>query len=365
MSLLPTTSALAAAEVPPKQAKSSAADTAVKEPLGDWVTVQATRLPQNPIITPKMFSNTKDGSNINGPTLVRVPAWVKNPLGKYYLYFAHHGGTYIRMAYADCVAGPYKLHAGGVLALDHLSVTLDHIASPEILVDEQAQRLILYYHGPVRQAEPAKNPSQWGGQLTFAATSADGLTFTPHPEVISSSYLRVFPYAGRFYGISKNGNVGISFSRSDDPLACFEKGSRIFPNGRHVALLHKGNTLWVFLSRGGDCPEQILMTRFDITGDWTTWAASAPSPVAVIKPEQPWEGTQYPLKPSDWGAGDKVQELRDPFVFEENGKLYLFYTVAGEMGIAIAELDFSPTDKGPHTGCFFRPPPEAGQETGS
>ena len=27
-------------------------------------------------------------SNINGPSLVRVPEWVENPLGKYYLYFA-------------------------------------------------------------------------------------------------------------------------------------------------------------------------------------------------------------------------------------------------------------------------------------
>ena len=31
-------------------------------------------------------------SNINGPSLVRVPEWVEDPLGKYYLYFAHHRG---------------------------------------------------------------------------------------------------------------------------------------------------------------------------------------------------------------------------------------------------------------------------------
>lgn len=27
----------------------------------------------------------RDGENINGPSLIRVPAWVKNPLGRYYL----------------------------------------------------------------------------------------------------------------------------------------------------------------------------------------------------------------------------------------------------------------------------------------
>ena len=32
-------------------------------------------------------------SNINGPSLVRVPEWVEDPLGKYYLYFAHHRGA--------------------------------------------------------------------------------------------------------------------------------------------------------------------------------------------------------------------------------------------------------------------------------
>jgi hypothetical protein len=47
----------------------------------------------------------KDEKNINGPSLVHVPAWIERPLGKYYLYFAHHGGKDIRLAYADILAG--------------------------------------------------------------------------------------------------------------------------------------------------------------------------------------------------------------------------------------------------------------------
>ena len=43
----------------------------------------------------------RDGGNITGPTLIRAPSWVAKPLGKYYLYFAHHSGKYIRLAYAD------------------------------------------------------------------------------------------------------------------------------------------------------------------------------------------------------------------------------------------------------------------------
>ena len=39
-------------------------------------------LPGNPIIRPEMLPG-RDGENINGPSLIRVPAWVKNPLGRY------------------------------------------------------------------------------------------------------------------------------------------------------------------------------------------------------------------------------------------------------------------------------------------
>jgi len=31
-------------------------------------------------------------------------------------------------------------------------------------------------------------------------------------------------------------------------------------------------------------------------------------------------------------------DLRDPAIFEEYGRIYLLYSVAGESGIAIAEL---------------------------
>jgi hypothetical protein len=33
-----------------------------------------------------------------------------------------------------------------------------------------------------------------------------------------------------------------------------------------------------------------------------------------------------------------VRQVRDPFVFEEGGKLFLFYSICGESGIAAAEV---------------------------
>ena len=37
-----------------------------------------------------------------------------------------------------------------------------------------------------------------------------------------------------------------------------------------------------------------------------------------------------------------AQQLRDPAIFEENGKTFLFYTVCGEQGLAAAEIVMPP-----------------------
>ena len=87
-------------------------------------------------------------SNINGPSLVRVPEWVENPLGKYYLYFAHHRGAYIRLAYADAIEGPYTIHRPGVLHRDNTVFREgDHIASPDVHIDAENRRFFMYFHG--------------------------------------------------------------------------------------------------------------------------------------------------------------------------------------------------------------------------
>src|SRR5262245_58724136 len=61
--------------------------------------VTATRLAQNPLVTRQ--SSASLGDNINNPTVIRVPSWIQRPLGRYYMYFAHHMGTHIRLAYSD------------------------------------------------------------------------------------------------------------------------------------------------------------------------------------------------------------------------------------------------------------------------
>jgi len=43
-------------------------------------------------------SHVSLGENINGPWLSKVPDWVSDPSGRYYLNFAYHQGKSIRLS---------------------------------------------------------------------------------------------------------------------------------------------------------------------------------------------------------------------------------------------------------------------------
>lgn len=295
------------------------------------------RFPQNPIITPA--HDPRIGENINGPSLIRVPEWLPNRLGKYYLYFGHHQGQYIRLAYADRLEGPWTVYSPGTLQLGE-TPCFGHIASPDLHIDEANQRLVMYYHGPALGKEQligdplTERYPFLGGQRTFAAFSKDGIHFNSNDEILGPSYFRVFPYDGWTYAL---GMPGIVF-RSRDGITGFESGPVLFSQDqRHTALLLEGDTLSVFYTQAGDCPEQILCASVDLTGDWNAWRAG--EPVSVIQPEMEYEGADLPLEPSQRGAiHSRARQLRDPAIFQEDGRTYLLYSVAGENGIAIAEL---------------------------
>lgn len=322
--------------------------------------VRATRAPQNPLITVR--SSPTLGGNVNGPTVIRVPDWIDHPLGRYYMYFANHMGDFIRLAYADNPLGPWHIHEPGVLHVrdtafyrpqpdptETLADFYTHVASPEIYVDAARKRIVLWSHGWWTNGErwPADPQAarRWAnekryGQFTQAAESTDGLHFEVRPPITRTSYLRVFQHDGFFYAVSRLG----ALSRSRDPLATFEAGpnpfrdSRFASRVRHVALLKRGGRLYIFFTAIGDAPEQVRVSTIDLAGDWATWRVS--SAADVLQPEAPYECVDLPNAPSQGGDIDvPARQLRDPFVFEENGRLLLYYSVCGEQGIAAATLD--------------------------
>jgi len=167
------------------------------------------RLPNNPIIIPEMLPGS-DGENINGPSLIKVPSWIEDASGKYYLYFAHHIGKYIRLAYADDLAGPWKIYDGKILQLGDticnditgsIYLNYKHVASPDIHIDNNTQQINMYFHCPVFISGPIDSDDSYG-QVTLLATSQDGLNFVPTSEFLGNAYFRVFKWDSYYYAIS-------------------------------------------------------------------------------------------------------------------------------------------------------------------
>jgi hypothetical protein len=308
-----------------------------------------------PIIYPNM--DARMGSNINGPAIIRMPDWADRRLGTYHLYFADHKGSYIRLAFADSVAGPWTMYTPGVLDVkDSLFEPVDppeppeserpawakkmkggylyaHIASPDVHVDHTSRCIRMFYHGLL-----------WNGhQQTRLAVSTDGVTFRPRVPLLGPPYFRAFQLNEYIYVIAWGGEIW----RAMDWEGPFERGPQIVPysvkdgtgEGFRHGDVHCGeHTLHIFYTRIGDRPERILHAKLDLRSDWTSWVAGSPS--TILEPELAWEGIDLALETSVEGAADRrVRELRDPCVFQDaDGTTYLLYCGAGESGIGVAEL---------------------------
>ena len=91
------------------------------------------------------------------------------------------------------------------------------------------------------------------------------------------------------------------------------------------------------------------MGTIDLTQDWTRWRVSDER--VILKPATDYEGFNLPIMPSATGASTTPEHaLRDPAIYEESGRTWLLYSLAGEQGIALAEL------------LFLRPLPPATEE---
>lgn len=309
--------------------------------------ISAERIGNGPIIYKGMPGLEGElGDNIDGPSVIKAPAWLPNPLGKYYMYFGHHRGTYIRLAYADRPEGPWHIYKPGTLRLDQMQHCHNHVASPDALDDTGNERLLLYFHCPI-EAVGVKRARPYA-QITFVATSKDGLHFTPVQQGFAAPYLKAFRYGGYTYGLAMSDKKSAypiwkrsgQFFRSATGLPPFMAGPRIIDEMRHCGLVRRGHFLHVFYTFVGDNPERIYYTQVDLRPDWKEWTATAP--IEVLRPERDYEGADLPLARSRGGmSAGRERALRDPAVLDDNGQLYLYYTVAGENGIAVARVHLS------------------------
>jgi hypothetical protein len=328
-------------------------------------TVRATRVGDAPIVAETLLPG-EEGRSINGPSLIRVPDWVERPLGRYYLYFAHHAGKYLRLACADRIEGPWKLHEGGAFSLDAQTVVVGHIASPQVVIDEANHRFYLFYHGdnPRKKAMKIDGDVE-GGQLTGVAVSTDGVNFTSLNHVVGPAYLQVFEHRGRWFALNHSGVlretktlgepfhpvakiIGPEILAAVDPSLRGEPGAIPLDKRptkgpfrysiRHVGVDVAGDRLVVYFSCVGHRPERILCTAVDLDGPPEGWRAHGVH--EVLQPERAWEGADLPLAYSRGGISTtRVRELRDPAVYRDGERAWLIYSIAGEHGLALAELE--------------------------
>lgn len=298
-----------------------------------------------------------EAGNINGPTVVELPDWIPSerrvdPAARFYAYFAHHGGRFIRLAWAADPVGPWQPYRmdlrhdpqRGVFDLGPpphdgpprlpLGPELElhsHIASPEIQFDPVHRRVVLYLHAPVARRDTVI------GQYSFAATSDDGLDFHGFADqrgdghglrrtILCPSYLRTCWLRGRLYGMTSRGQIALTsidqttwaadpdsawhadsghdpstpwWRSSDGPLTRFLTDHRLDPpgdppaprRGRHVALRVAGDRLEILYSAVGDAPERILRAEIDTAAgdDPADWHLTAVDQ-ELLRPELPWEG---------------------------------------------------------------------------
>ena len=298
------------------------------------------RFLNKPIIYPHM--DDRMGDNINGPSLIRAPNWLKKPLGRYYLYFSGHKGTYIRLAFSNSLMGPWEIYYNGVLELNDSYFMLQdsfddslyaHIASPDVHVDDENGRIVMYFHGQLSN----------GDQVTRVATSQDGVTFCVKEQILGPPYFRVFQYLESVFAICWGGEIW----RSQDWFSPFEKGPKILPFNskdkstpcfRHGEVFREQDLLHIFFSNIGDAPEHILYCKIELSEYWNEWKTD--NSYLILEPELNWEGANMPISQSVIGiAQEKARELRDPCIFQDtDNQIYLLYSGGGERGIGLVKL---------------------------
>ena len=364
------------------------------------------RCENNPIIE----TSESIGDIVNYPSVIEVPSWINNPLGNYYLYFAHKNGKYIRLAYADEITGPWEIYGPGTLRLDQTKF-VGHIGSPNVHVDDEDKLIRLYYHGEtrirdlisypstayeyrkdyydykprsiphrvliesgrflvntfesrrarkhIRKQDKNKNtPSNETSvistlvenapykrfvrnssilppavQETRQAVSSDGLSFTALDPILGPSWFAMFSYADRYFALGRDGHL----YESQSPSEPFRRHQQLFSQHRHFGVYRNGDQLEVYYSRPDEMLECIYRTAVSLTSTVSEWEKGTEQ--RVICPEQEYEGTDIDAEESkNNNPWERRQELRDPYIFVGDGTKYLFYVVAGESGIAVAEL---------------------------
>ena len=274
------------------------------------------------------------GKNLTGPSVMKVPQWVDEPLGAYYMYFANHIGKEIRLAFANDPLGPWEVYSKPVLELSELKGALRHVASPEAVIDWGSRQFYLFVHSPIADSR---------GQKTFTTVSDDGSLFYQigNGPTIDFPYVRVFHWDSQFWAVGRHSRSYLLFSSDTPEGEWLPQGSLpLGENVRHVGLKVFESTLLVAFSRVEESPESIYMVALDLT-HFERNSVFGSAPVGcLVSAVYPFEGAALDPVASEPGPQKLMiaNDVRDPDLFIDDGAVYLFYSVGGERGIAAGHI---------------------------
>jgi hypothetical protein len=262
------------------------------------------------------------------PSVFHAGAYLDDPLGEWYLYYAPHdspGG--ISLMYADSLEGPWTEYAHNpIVANEWLPFyeRVSHVSSPDVLWDDAADEVLLYFHGE-------NSTTRW-------ATSSDGVTFDDSGVAVTNadggqgttetSYARVVehpdPSSGyRFamtYMQNRTDNIrrikvaesvdGKTWAVRPDPLVVPDAAT-----GTNVS----GGNLW-------EWEGQLYVIYHGSTG--ITFART-------LDPTMTQVGPRWELHKAS-GAGDDVGRVAAPEIVTDGDQTYLFYESGDRLGATIA-----------------------------
>ncbi|MFJ4232200.1 DUF1349 domain-containing protein [Cellulosimicrobium cellulans] len=262
------------------------------------------------------------------PSVFHAGAYLDDPLGEWYLYYAPHdspGG--ISLMYADSLEGPWTEYAHNpIVANEWLPFyeRVSHVSSPDVLWDDAADEVLLYFHGE-------NSTTRW-------ATSNDGVTFDDSGVAVTNadggagttetSYARVVehpdPESGyRFamtYMQNRTDNIRrIKVAESVDGKAWDVRPDPLVVPDAATGTNVSGGNLW-------EWEGQLYVVYHGSTG--ITFART-------LDPTMTQVGPRWELHKAS-GVGEDTGRVAAPEIVTDGDETYLFYESGDRLGATIA-----------------------------
>ncbi|KKL86368.1 hypothetical protein LCGC14_1945430 [marine sediment metagenome] len=268
------------------------------------------------------------------PTVIRTDR-LKNPLGKYYMYYGPHnapGG--ICLAYADSLEGPWTEYKTNpvISRIWQPHYTVSHVCSAHALWIPDEKRLFLWYHG--ENSETRYATTEDGIHFEYGDIAVRGRDF--EKGVFNASYSRVFEhnipgkdnrYIMLVSGCSKKGmSIYLAWSRDartwttqKKPIIVPQEGSQFLASPR---LLKWNKRLYVICGQTRPMPSKSGRYECDIV------ASEVDPTFSKVR----YAGFFFPAREeepdSSW--------VNSPCFVREDGKLYMFYDLGPRLNNRIA-----------------------------